>query len=546
MDSHRLMLKSNNVSSTLQVLSIGREVLVPINCSCSGKFFQASFSYQIQETTTSIPEIACGVFEGLVKSQTVFNENQFEFQVGSKLDLPLKCACSDRFSTSEMKYLVTYPFVLGDSLDILSEKFGILTQDLLAVNHLEPKATVYPNTTILVPLNSEPFINFSVSDSQPPGPGFLPTKTVDRIRSAKLRIMYFVGSVIGFCLLLLALVVFGIYVKRMRIWRGERLQSFTTQDSPSLISYSPTMCSPQWGKPKQSSTSSCLSPDLLIGIKYSLINYSTEDLKRATKVFHDDNKIGDQLYKGLIREVEVMIKEIKFEESKRVIDMYSKINHINIVTLHGVCYGESEHSSSYLVFEFPANGCLRDFLSSQSCNLHWRRRIQIAFDIATGLHYLHFCIFPSTGHVTITSKNIFVTSNLRAKLANIKASKANDPIQPIQSLNTSEHTFRSTVISEKANIFAFGVVLLELISGREDMDKKLLIDSIGFLGGKEGGGGCIEQLKNFMDPCLKGNYPLADALCLAILAKTSLEDNPLHRPSIDDIIKVLSRMVDHN
>ncbi|KAF7823525.1 lysM domain receptor-like kinase 4 [Senna tora] len=94
-----------------------------------------------------------------------------------------------------------------------------------------------------------------------------------------------------------------------------------------------------------------------------------------------------------------------------------------------------------------------------------------------------------------------------------------------------------------ASIFGFGVVLLELISARENIDGKLVRDSIGFLGG--GGnneGGCFEGLRGLMDPNLK-DYPLAEALCLAVLAKACVEDDPLHRPSMDDIMKVLAKMV---
>ncbi|PWA40721.1 protein kinase-like domain-containing protein [Artemisia annua] len=56
-------------------------------------------------------------------------------------------------------------------------------------------------------------------------------------------------------------------------------------------------------------------------------------------------------------------------------------------------------------------------------------------------------------------------------------------------------------------------------------------------------GGCFENLKSFMDPCLKEDYPLAEALCLGVLAKACVENDPSHRPSMDDILKVLARMV---
>ena len=196
------------------------------------------------------------------------------------------------------------------------------------------------------------------------------------------------------------------------------------------------------------------------------------------------------------------------------------------------------------MFEFPSNGCLRHCLSNP---LQWHRRTQIAFDIATGLHYLHYCTFLPLAHLSLSSTNIFVTTNWRAKLANIGTSAAVGPVKEIDSKDSvrgwvaPEYLHHGST-SEKVDIFAFGVILLELISAWEDLDGKSFKESITFLGGASEGG-CFEQLRSFMDPSLKDDYPLAEALCLAVLAKACLEDDPLHGPTMDDIMKVLARMV---
>lgn len=193
--------------------------------------------------------------------------------------------------------------------------------------------------------------------------------------------------------------------------------------------------------------------------------------------------------------VSVMIKQMRFEDTFRAIDVHSKINHINIVKLHGVCCGETDFSCSFLVFELPGNLSLRDCLSNQSNPLRWDQRLQIAFDIATGLHYLHCCIFPSYAHMNVHSRNIFVTENFRAKLGGIGANPA---------IGFSIGNYNG-LTSDKVDIFAFGVVLLELISARKDMDGKLLKDSIKFLRGASKGG-CFNELRNFIDPRLGGLF----------------------------------------
>ncbi|XP_031285367.1 lysM domain receptor-like kinase 4 [Pistacia vera] len=545
------VLHLNKLTSSSEILKSGREVLIPINCSCSGQFFQTNFSYTVPGNTT-YSDIACGVFEGFLKPHTLSEENLSQengVKVGSELNVPLRCACPDNISISEgVKYLLTYPFVEKDDLSLLCEKFGISLEDLCAANLVAPKPTVYPTTTFLIPLKSDPNIIFDITDlSPPPAPGFLPTISIKKTNKVNLKTLYIVGSVVGFTLLLVALLACGLYVKALRKWKGGRIQSFNTRSS-TQVSFSTARSSPRSGQTGHSSANSYLSPDLLAGIKYSLSSYSMEDLKRATKNFGEDTKIGDQSFKGKIDNVEVMIKQVRFEDTRQVIDVNSKINHINIVSLHGVCYGDSDFSWSYVMFEFPTLGCLRGCLSNSSSLLNWQKRTQIAFDIATGLHYLHHCIFPTYAHMSVNTRNIFITSTWRAKLASIEtnhaagSSKGNDISASAKGWIAPEYLLNGSV-SEKVDLFAFGVVLLELISGREDMDGKLFKECIGFLGGGGSEGGCFEQLRSFMDPCLKEDYPLAEALCLAVLAKACVEDDPLHRPSMDDIMKVLGRMV---
>ena len=113
-----------------------------------------------------------------------------------------------------------------------------------------------------------------------------------------------------------------------------------------------------------------------------------------------------------------------------------------------------------------------------------------------------------------------MTTNWRAKLANIGTSAAVGPVKEIDSKDSvrgwvAPEYLQHGSTSEKVDIFAFGVILLELILAREDHDGKSFKESITFLGGASEGG-CFEQLRSFMDPSLKDDYPLAEALCLAV------------------------------
>lgn len=487
----------------------------------------------------TVSEIACGVFGGLVKSVTLADANPVSARYGI-LTVPLKCACPDQDNgDGGLKYLVTYPFVEWDDTKKVSEKFNVSVETILEINHLDPIPTVYPNTTILVPLKDEPFINFNFPFSDPPIPQFLSTMPAEKKpKTSHLMIkkLCIAGSVVGFCLVLALFIACGLYVKALKKFKAQDLRS-STQRIRSLNSCSTPI--------SRSSTNSCLSPDLLAGIKYNLCMYNVEDLEKATRNFSRDSMISDSVYRGKTEDGgDVMIRRTRFEGTRQVIDVHSMINHVNIVKLDGVCYGADDRSWSYLIYEFPFNGSLRNFLSSgSSAALHWHRRTQIAFDIAMGLHYLHYSIVPAYIHLNINGRNIFLTANWRAKITvfgNAPCSKETEAV----GWSAPEHVLDPTVVSEKVDIFSFGVVLLELISGKECVDGRVVRECITFLGGGLGNeGGCFDQLRKFVDPCVKDDYPIAEALCLAVLAGSCVEDEPLHRPSMDDVLKILARMV---
>ncbi|KAI3826477.1 hypothetical protein L1987_00525 [Smallanthus sonchifolius] len=536
------LLQLNQIhDSPIESLFVGREVFVPASCSCSGDFFQTRFNYTITENTT-VSDTACGIFEGLVKTVTLLEANQINqevVKVGSVLDVPLKCACPN----SDYKYLVTYPLVSGDSISTISTKFGISKYDILAVNNLQPDTTVYPETTILVPLRLK-VINFIVTNLQPPAPGFLPTKPVEgHVKSMKLKKVYIVVSIIGFGLVVAILIVTCLYINALNKCKRDIFIIPSTRRS-SFTSFSTLPASSPRSRPSpatRSSPSSCLSPDLRASIKYSLYNFTIEEIKSITKDFSDEYKVSDNTYRGSFDEALALIKAIEFSEIQHVIDLHSKVNHVNILKLLGVCYNES--SWSYVVLEHPSNMSLRDCLTNSS-TLTWQRRTQIAFDIAMGLHYLHYCIVPPYMQTGLCSENIFVTSKWRAKLE-VLSRNLNPGISGSATMipGLEYEKFDALKTLEKENIWEFGMVLLEILSGKVNIDTTSLRESVGFLGGESAEGGCFENLKSFMDPYLKEDYRLAEALCLGVLAKACVEHDPLHRPSMDDILKVLARMV---
>ncbi|KAG1354931.1 lysM domain receptor-like kinase 4 [Cocos nucifera] len=527
-EQHKV-LHANNLTNPSQILEKDREVVIPIHCSCSGSFFQSNVNYLIPKDAT-FTKISCEVFEGLVKLHTLVDSNANNLEVGAKLPVPLTCACPDFNNHRDgVLYLVTYPFVEADNIVVVGERFGISPSDIWVENNLDdPDTTVFPNTTILVPLRAEPSINSSIKDPTSGKHGFVPiTSSVTTGGKMSQKNLYAIGAGAGIFFILLGLAGLGFYYKARYKMRENKCDSLSTR----------------------SSTTSCLSPDLVAEMsKYSLISYSFDELRQAAGGFSEGTKLGSSVYKGRLGGTDVLIKRMGFCDARRTISIYSKINHINIISLEGVCHGASDFSSSYLVFEFARNGCLRDCLRNPANVLPWHRRTQIAFDVATGLHYIHHCTVPSYVHMNITSTSILITEDWRAKIANLgMGTVINSGKERGDGMITSEGWIAPEYldhgsVSDKVDVFAFGVVLLELLSAKEARDGAF-VKKLEFLtAGGSAARGCFEELRGFMDPSLK-DYPVNEALCMSILAKSCLEDDPLPRPSTNDMLKILARMV---
>ncbi|KAJ0970351.1 hypothetical protein J5N97_023228 [Dioscorea zingiberensis] len=517
------LLLHNNLSSNTPSMNLEKnwEVVIPIKCSCLGGFFQSNVSFPVSNGDTYY-HIACEVFEGIVKSHALALENQIEekkFSSKVKLNVPLRCACPDTNDTRDgILYLVTYPIVEFDNLELLAAKFNISSEDIFKANGIGTFSAIFPNTTLLVPLRAKPNINSSITI--PNNAGAAPPVILNNEANNSVKEKHFYLAryeVMSFPLIILVFFCLGLYIKRRHKPRDD-------DDDDA----------------KHISSTSCLYPNLVAGLmsKYSLISYTIEELSEVTNNFSEDTKLGLSTHKGSLKgNIEVVIKKMKYGDACKMINIHSTINHSSIVKLEGVCYGEDDGKSpSYLVFEFASKGCLRDCLKENPSLLPWEKRTQIAFDIAVGLHYIHHCTIPSYTHMNINATNILITSEWRAKIANLghemEKEKEKEWIAP--------EYLQQGLVSTKVDVFAFGVVLFELLMGREMKDESLVKE----FSGKVGINGCLEEtMREFMDPCLRDYSSInGEALCMSFLAKACVDDDPQHRPSMDDILKILARI----
>lgn len=218
--------------------------------------------------------------------------------------------------------------------------------------------------------------------------------------------------------------------------------------------------------------------------------------------------------------------------------------------LEGFCI-DPEDATCYLIYEYVENGSLHSWLhGSQRRKLNWRTRLRIAIDVANGLLYIHEHTRPQVVHKDIKSSNILLDANMRAKIANFGLAKSGCNAITMHIVGTQGYIapeyIADGVVSTKMDIFSFGVVLLELVSGKEAIDEEggvLWMRASGFLEGKEKEK--LERLKSWIDETLyEQSCPMESLMDVMNVAVSCLQKDPTKRPSMVEVVYALSKSDD--
>ncbi|CAI5497488.1 unnamed protein product [Closterium sp. Naga37s-1] len=209
--------------------------------------------------------------------------------------------------------------------------------------------------------------------------------------------------------------------------------------------------------------------------------YSLWQLAEATHGFDDSAVLGEggfgTVYRGVLNGEPVAIKKANEKrrhdgvDFKNEIEMLTAVSHGNLVKLTGFCVEKDEQ---LLVFEFMEGGALDAWIKGKTGRvLSWKERMRIALDAASALHYLHKEMRPGIIHRDIKPANILLTASLEAKVADFGISKSlpekGELVQEeiIGSKGYIDPHFAvSEVLTERSDVFSFGVVLLQLATGQ--------------------------------------------------------------------------------
>lgn len=517
-------------------------VLVPVNCSCSGKYYQVNASYVVQHHDTFLT-IANNTFQGLSTCQALQAQNNNlttkKLYTGIILAVPLRCACPTKNQSGVgVNYLLSYLVTWGQYVSLISNLFRVDTGRTLEANQLsEQDSVIYPFTTLLIPLKN-PLSNSQIPASPPPPP--LSSVPSSKNSSNKTWIYVVAGVLGGLALLsVIGAIIFCIFFRRNK----KKLDPILASES-----FEAEACEKPTEKKLEEESDLF---DRISSIAQSLKIYTIEELQSATDNFSPNCWIKGSVYRGTINGDFAAIKRINGDVSKEI-SLLNKINHFNLVCLSGICFNDGNW---YLVYDYAVNGPLSDWIYNNSGNqkfLTWTQRIQIALDVATGLNYLHCYASPPYVHKDIKSSNVLLDSDYRAKIVNFNLSRAANGedgefvltkhIVGTKGYMAPEY-LENGMISPKLDVYSFGILMLEILTGKEVSSlyegvntdlSDVLIPILRVEDGKE-------SLSNFIDSSLQGNYPPDLAIFMARLIDSCIEKDPSGRPNMDEIVQSLSR-----
>ncbi|TVU09188.1 hypothetical protein EJB05_42635, partial [Eragrostis curvula] len=280
------------------------------------------------------------------------------------------------------------------------------------------------------------------------------------------------------------------------------------------------------------------------------MEFSERDIVNS---LHDNNVIGQgsagKVYKAVVgpRGEAMAVKKLWAGNvaSKRSdgfdseVETLSNVRHKNIVKL--AC-SITNSVSRLLVYEYMPNGSLGDFLhSAKSSILSWPMRFKIAVDAAEGLSYLHHDCVPPIIHRDVKSNNILLDAEFGAKVADFGVAKSIGDGQATMSVIAGSYGYIAPEyaytlrVSEKSDIYSFGVVILELVTGKKPLAPEINeMDLVSWVSTT------LEQngLESVLDQTLAAQFK--DEMCKVLkIALHCVSNHPNNRPPMRTVVKML-------
>ncbi|KAL6564054.1 Receptor-like serine/threonine-protein kinase ale2 [Orobanche hederae] len=289
----------------------------------------------------------------------------------------------------------------------------------------------------------------------------------------------------------------------------------------------------------------------------SVKTFSLIELEKATEKFSLKKVLGEggfgRVYHGVMQDgTEVAVKLLTRDNQNgdrefiAEIEMLSRLHHRNLVKLVGICI---EQRTRCLVYELVPNGSVESHLHGDDRSkgrLDWDARLKIALGAARGLAYLHEDSNPRVIHRDFKASNVLLEDDFTPKVSDFGL--AREATEGSHHISTRVMGTFGYVAPEyamtghllvKSDVYSYGVVLLELLSGRKPVDmsqppgqENLVTWARPLLTNREG-------LLQLVDPSLAGTYDFDDMAKVAAIASMCVHAEVTHRPFMGEVVQAL-------
>ncbi|KAK8697015.1 hypothetical protein V6N13_113179 [Hibiscus sabdariffa] len=286
--------------------------------------------------------------------------------------------------------------------------------------------------------------------------------------------------------------------------------------------------------------------------------FTASEMERATDNFDDSRILGEggfgRVYSGVLDDgTKVAVKVLKRDDQQggreflAEVEMLSRLHHRNLVKLIGIC---TEERNRCLVYELIPNGSVESHLhgvDKESAPLDWDARIKIALGAARGLAYLHEDSSPRVIHRDFKSSNILLEHDFTPKVSDFGLARTamdeegrhiSTRVMGTFGYVAPEYAMTGHLLV-KSDVYSYGVVLLELLTGRKPIDmtqppgrENLVAWARPLLATREG-------LETIINPSLGSDVPFESVAKVAAIASMCVQPEVSHRPFMGEVVQAL-------
>ncbi|KAM1306427.1 hypothetical protein ACFX2H_008814 [Malus domestica] len=349
--------------------------------------------------------------------------------------------------------------------------------------------------------------------------------------------------------------------------------SSIAEESPSMLPFRSPMLLPRRLPPvyhsrlEKNTRRKCFSDKYKYPMRAKL--YTLAELQLATNSFSEKNFLGEgslgSVYKAVFPDGQTLavkhinIVGLSFNEEEQFLDVIwtaLHLRHPNIVPLVGYCI---EHGQHLVVYEYVRNLSLDDALHSDAYKpLSWGLRLQIALGVAQALDHLHSTFSPPVAHRNLKSANILLDEELAPRICDCGLAILRPLTSNRLKLKASEDAIGDTgytapehgqpgIDNTKCDIYAFGVLLLELLTGRKPFDNSRPREEQSLVKWASFRLHDVESLAVMIDPGIKRTFPSKNLSQFADIVSLCIQPVKEFRPPMSEVVGSLTRLVEkHN